>query len=580
MQDILNCELRVSGEQSELTPSSVIVWLRKLFPDHKHTYDQHELHNMASVRLKSHSLRLTPDANALSFEVSQAITLSTLLSRLPAGWLTSPKQRYQSLWQAAADEKALARRTASAETFVGSSAASAAAASAAAASAPVASPAAPEIPAAAAPINQLGMSLASASGRLERSAVPANDKEAADEEDIVEADMGPEAALGPEAADDVVGEAAAETASLMRPANSSSSRSNNQPQSSKTALDLLTPEPQHARASGSTSTATGASVTTIAVQVQENLTTLNKAEANNQLRSLTILHRSLQEEHAALRQQQDSFKFLQSRAYFDEARNAIVFRVVAGLQHTFKLELTRTLPKLDGPPEDRIKLTKISSQPLPFGAKAANEIKYDVYDLDVADTLKSRERSTPAIQPPRPIDADYYGVSDGRQAFCMKLYYTPTPAAGTLWEAMVQHSDKAQALLACWAKGGQMTSKETFVMMVQAVSGPVVFEEADVHALFDELKEHDKDELLHNKLKDRLTTRAHERSPWALALKPAYDPIPKADMDFCYQEGYAQVSVLVRLTEPWHPPPSRHAQNIPSPGGAASGSERGASQSQ
>ena len=117
-------------------------------------------------------------------------------------------------------------------------------------------------------------------------------------------------------------------------------------------------------------------------------------------------------------------------------------------------------------------------------------------------------------------------------------------------------------------------------MMVQAVSGPVVFEEADVHALFDELKEHDKDELLHNKLKDRLTTRAHERSPWALALKPAYDPIPKADMDFCYQEGYAQVSVLVRLTEPWHPPPSHHAQNIPSPGGAASGSERGASQSQ
>ena len=577
VQDILNCELRVSGEQSELTPSSVIVWLRKLFPDHKHTYDQHELHNMASVRLKSHSLRLTPDANALSFEVSQAITLSTLLSRLPAGWLTSPKQRYQSLWQAAADEKALARRTASAETFVGSSAASAAAASAAAASAPVASPAAPEIPAAAAPINQLGMSLASASGRLERSAVPANDKEAADEEDIVEADMGPEAALGPEAADDVVGEAAAETASLMRPANSSSSRSNNQPQSSNTALEppyLFTPEAQHARASGSTSTATGASVTTFAVQVQENLTTLNKAEANNQLRSLTILHRSLQEEHAALRQQQDSFKFLQSRAYFDEARNAIVFRVVAGTQHTFKLELTRRLPSLDEPPVDEIKLTKVSTQPPPYGAKAANPFEYGLYDEDAADSLKSRERSTRAIRPPRPLDARYYGFSDVGQAFCMKLYYMPHPAARTLREAMLLHSDKARALLACWAKGGKTTSKETFTMMVPAVFGLFAFEEGDVHALFDELKS-DKDELPHDELKDRLAAGGRD---WALALGPAVDPIPKADLDFSFQEGYAQVSVLVRLAEPWHPPPSRHAQDIPSPGGAASGSERGASQ--
>ena len=605
VQDILNCELRVSGEQSELTPSSVIVWLRKLFPDHKHTYDQHELHNMASVRLKSHSLRLTPDANALSFEVSQAITLSTLLSRLPAGWLTSPKQRYQSLWQAAADEKALARRTASAETFVGSSAASAAAASAAAASAapasaapasaPVASPAAAPIdqlgmslasasgrferaavpaedegaaiPAAAAPIDQLGMSLASASGWLERAAVPAEAEGAAEEDDSVPH-------MVPEAEDDVVDGAAAATAI------SSSSRSKGgQPQSSNTALEppyLFTPEPQHARASGSTSTATGASVTPIAVQVQENLTTLNKAEANNQLRSLTIKYRSLQEKHAALRQQQDSFKLLQSRAYFDEARNAIVFRVVAGTQHTFKLELTRRLPSLDEPPVDEIKLTKVSTQPAPYGAKAANPIEYGLYDEDAADSLKSRERSTRAIRPPRPLDARYYGFSDVGQAFCMKLYYMPHPAARTLREAMLLHSDKARALLACWAKGGKTTSKETFTMMVPAVFGLFAFEEGDVHALFDELKS-DKDELPHDELKDRLAAGGRD---WALALGPAVDPIPKADLDFNFQEGYAQVSVLVRLTEPWHPPPSRHAQNIPSPGGAASGSERGASQSQ
>jgi len=249
-------------------------------------------------------------------------------------------------------------------------------------------------------------------------------------------------------------------------------------------------------------------------------------------------------------------------------------------QHTFKLELTQVLPQLDGPPEDRIMLTKKSTQPPPFSSKAANPIVYDVYDQDVADTLKSRDRSTLVIQPPRPLDAEYYGVSDCRQAFCKKLYYVPPPAAaGTLWEALVQHCDKAQDLLACsWAKGDHTTSKEFFVMMVQAVLWPVVFEEADVHALFNQLKDHDKDELLHTELKDRLATCAPALSPWALALKPAHDPIPKADMDFCFQEGYAQVSVVVRLTEPWRPPPARHAHAMLSPGGAASGSERGESQ--
>ena len=563
-QDILNCELRLANEQSELTPSSVIVWLRRLFPDHKHTYDQHELHNMASVRLKSHSFRLTPDANALSFEVSQAITLSTLIARLPAGWLTSPKRRYQSLWQAAADEEALgARRTASTaetfeETFVDASPASAAPASAA-----VASPAAPAIPAAAAPI-----------AGLAEAAVPAEDEEVASDsaEAAGGAVMDEAASEAADAVDAVDGAAAA--ASLMRPPNSSSRSNGGKPQSSETVLE--TPGPaQPLRASG-LSIATGASVTTFDLSVRENPTTLNKGEANDQLRSLTIKYRSLQEEHATLRQQQDSFMLLQSRAYFDEARNAIVFRVVAGTQHTFKLELTRRLPSLDEPPVDEIKLTKVSTQPAPYGAKAANPIEYGLYDEDAADSLKSRERSTRAIRPPRPLDARYYGFSDVGQAFCMKLYYKPHPAARTLREAMLLHSDKARALLACWAKGGKTTSKETFTMMVPAVFGLFAFEEGDVHALFDELKS-DKDELPHDELKDRLAAGGRD---WALALGPAVDPIPKADLDFNFQEGYAQVSVLVRLTEPWHPPPSRHAQNIPSPGGAASGSERGASQSQ
>ena len=561
-QDILNCELRLANEQSELTPSSVIVWLRRLFPDHKHTYDQHELHNMASVRLKSHSFRLTPDANALSFEVSQAITLSTLIARLPAGWLTSPKRRYQSLWQAAADEEALgARRTASTaetfeETFVDASPASAAPASAA-----VASPAAPAIPAAAAPI-----------AGLAEAAVPAEDEEVASDsaEAAGGAVMDEAASEAADAVDAVDGAAAA--ASLMRPPNSSSRSNGGKPQSSETVLE--TPGPaQPLRASG-LSIATGASVTTFDLSVRENPTTLNKGEANDQLRSLTIKYRSLQEEHATLRQQQDSFMLLQSRAYFDEARNAIVFRVVAGTQHTFKLELTRRLPSLDEPPVDEIKLTKVSTQPPPYGAKAANPIEYGLYDEDAADSLKSRERSTRAIRPPRPLDARYYGFSDVGQAFCMKLYYKPHPAARTLREAMLLHSDKARALLACWAKGGKTTSKETFTMMVPAVFGLFAFEEGDVHALFDELKS-DKDELPHDELKDRLAAGGRD---WALALGPAVAPIPKADLDFSFQEGYAQVSVLVRLAEPWHPPPSRHAQDIPSPGGAASGSERGASQ--
>ena len=46
---------------------------------------------MASVRLKS-PLRLTPDAKALSFELSSAFALSSLIGRMP---LTSPpKRRY------------------------------------------------------------------------------------------------------------------------------------------------------------------------------------------------------------------------------------------------------------------------------------------------------------------------------------------------------------------------------------------------------------------------------------------------------------------------------------------------------
>lgn len=561
-QDILNCELRLANEQSELTPSSVIVWLRRLFPDHKHTYDQHELHNMASVRLKSHSFRLTPDANALSFEVSQAITLSTLIARLPAGWLTSPKRRYQSLWQAAADEEALgARRTASTaetfeETFLDASPASAAPASAA-----VASPAAPAIPAAAALI-----------AGLAEAAVPAEDEEVASDsaEAAGGAVMDEAASEAADAVDAVDGAAAA--ASLMRPPNSSSRSNGGKPQSSETVLE--TPGPAQPLCASGLSIATGASVTTFDLSVRENPTTLTKGEANDQLRSLTIKYRSLQEEHATLRQQQDSFMLLQSRAYFDEARNAIVFRVVAGTQHTFKLELTRRLPSLDEPPVDEIKLTKVSTQPPPYGAKAANPIEYGLYDEDAADSLKSRERSTRAIRPPRPLDARYYGFSDVGQAFCMKLYYKPHPAARTLREAMLLHSDKARALLACWAKGGKTTSKETFTMMVPAVFGLFAFEEGDVHALFDELKS-DKDELPHDELKDRLAAGGRD---WALALGPAVDPIPKADLDFSFQEGYAQVSVLVRLAEPWHPPPSRHAQDIPSPGGAASGSERGASQ--
>ena len=180
----------------------------------------------------------------------------------------------------------------------------------------------------------------------------------------------------------------------------------------------------------------------------------------------------------------DPLRIQAEEAVFDH--DSAEDRVVAGSQHTFKLELTQVLPQLDGPPEDRIMLTKKSTQPPPFSSKAANPIVYDVYDQDVADTLKSRDRSTLVIQPPRPLDAEYYGVSDCRQAFCKKLYYVPPPAAaGTLWEALVQHCDKAQDLLACsWAKGDHTTSKEFFVMMVQAVLWPVVFEEADVHALF------------------------------------------------------------------------------------------------
>jgi hypothetical protein len=59
--------------------------------EHQHSYSKYELVNMASVRLKS-PLRLTPDAKALSFELSCAVALSSLIGRMP---LTSPpKRRY------------------------------------------------------------------------------------------------------------------------------------------------------------------------------------------------------------------------------------------------------------------------------------------------------------------------------------------------------------------------------------------------------------------------------------------------------------------------------------------------------
>ena len=547
-QEILRIELRVAGEQGELTPSMVLTWLRKLFPDHhEHTYKSHEQANIEQVRLKSLSFRLSEDGRSLRFEITQAVVLSTLSVRLPAEWLSSPTRMYPILWQKAYAEEAATSGLAPAP------------ASAALAST---SSSVPAPRASAAPI-----------AGLAEAAVPAEDEEAAS--DSAEAAEG--AVMDEPAADaeDAVDGAAA-AASLMRPPNSSSRSNGGKPQSSKTVLetcDLETPRLAHPLRPSGLGIPTDASVTTFALSARENLTTLNKAEANDQLRSLTIKYRSLQEEHAALQQQRDSFKLLQSRAYFDEARNAIVFRVVAGTQHTFKLELTRRLPSLDEPPEDEIKLTKVSTQPPPYGAKAANPIEYGLYDEDAADSLKSRERSTRAIRPP--LDARYYGFSDVGQAFCMKLYYKPHPAARTLREAMLLHSDKARALLACWAKGGKTTSKETFTMMVPAVFGLFAFEEGDVHALFDELKS-DKDELPHDELKDRLAAGGD----WALALGPAVDPIPKADLDFSFQEGHAQVSVLVRLAEPWHPPPSRHAQNIPSPGGAASGSEMGASQSQ
>jgi hypothetical protein len=97
-----------------VTPSSVLVWLRKLFPEHQHSYSKHELVNMASVRLFKSPLHLTPDARASSFELSCAVALSSLIGRMPGEWLTSPKRRYQSFTnpcgKVAADEEALARR--------------------------------------------------------------------------------------------------------------------------------------------------------------------------------------------------------------------------------------------------------------------------------------------------------------------------------------------------------------------------------------------------------------------------------------------------------------------------------------
>ena len=58
---------------------------------------------MASVRLKS-PLRLTPDAKALSFELSCAVALSSLIGRMPGERLTSAAEAKVplSLWQSAA----------------------------------------------------------------------------------------------------------------------------------------------------------------------------------------------------------------------------------------------------------------------------------------------------------------------------------------------------------------------------------------------------------------------------------------------------------------------------------------------
>ena len=99
-QEILRIELRVAGEQGELTPSMVLTWLRKLFPDHhEHTYKSHEQANIEQVRLKSLSFRLSEDGRSLRFEITQAVVLSTLSVRLPAEWLSSPTRMYPILWQ-------------------------------------------------------------------------------------------------------------------------------------------------------------------------------------------------------------------------------------------------------------------------------------------------------------------------------------------------------------------------------------------------------------------------------------------------------------------------------------------------
>jgi hypothetical protein len=71
--------------------------------EHQHSYSKYELVNMASVRLKS-PLRLTPDAKALSFELSCAVALSSLIGRMPGERLTSAAEAKVplSLWQSAA----------------------------------------------------------------------------------------------------------------------------------------------------------------------------------------------------------------------------------------------------------------------------------------------------------------------------------------------------------------------------------------------------------------------------------------------------------------------------------------------
>jgi len=473
----------VAGEEG-VTSSSVLTWLRKVFPEHHdHTYKSHELANIEQVRLKSLSFRLSEDAKSLRFELLQAVALNTLLARLPADWLSAPTRMYPILWQKAYAEEAAASGAAPASAALASTSSSTAPASAALASTSSSAAQASTSSSAPAPPWRRA-SVAAASSAVPAASAPLAvlpEDEAADEAAVEEADEAAHEAAA-EAAHEAAAEEAHEAAhqaaakapdavpdeaadeAAARPDGTASRGSHGPPppsQHSSSRVHVLADSPApsglHTPAAH---LASRASVDTSLVP-EEFQITLNKREANVQLQALTTLHRTLQEQNELLLQQQNSLRFLQSRAYFDAARSSIVFRVVAGSQHTFKLELTRVVPHLDKPPEDRITLTKISTQPPPWSSKADNPIAYDVYDQDVADTLKSRERSTLVIQPPRPLDAEYYGVSDGRQSFCKKLYHVPPPAAtGTLWEqTSLSRSSTATSRKICSRVGPRVTTR-------------------------------------------------------------------------------------------------------------------------